>query len=405
MDLDVNYIINNIQKILNKTHNHDAKKIINTRKHDRITFACPICGDSHKDPYKKRGHLFFNNLYYKCYNEDCRSNFTKLCKTYNVNIDNNKKMEFIKYIDMNFHKYAKRNDDWILDNVNLKIPLDKLQEWFDNGEGPAHSFKPVQFGSAVYMYLKERQIPDDIIKSKFYEGIKTFGKYNEPTIIFLNTMGDNIIGMQERNLKKGKYRKFKIWTFKEIYEAIYKTEMDDIEAISYNKISYLFNLFNVNYEQPVNIFEGYIDSLFMPNSIGAVGINTDYSILQNDDIDLRFFFDNDNIGKRKALKYLKEGYTVFLWEKLIEDLSKNYADKHKYKIWFNKNITDLNKLMLLEDIHYSKLIKYFSVNKFDIRYININKEYKKEKNPNIHINIGSIINDLKYGKLNKNNKT
>lgn len=402
MQLDVNYIIDKIQKVLDISHSHPQKKIINTRKHDRITFACPICGDSKKNPHTKRGHLFLNNLYYKCYNEDCRSNFTKLCKDYNVHIDNNKKLEFIKYIDLNFHKYAKANDDWIVDNINLKIPFKDIENWFDSGEGFVHSFKPVQFGSSVYMYLKERQIPDDIIKTKFYEGIKTFGKYHEPTIIFLNMIGDNVIGMQERNLKKDKNRRFKIWTFKEIYESIYKTDMDEIEAISYNKISYLFNIFNVNYENPVNVFEGYIDSIFLPNSIGAVGINTDYSILMNDDIDLRFFFDNDNIGKRKAKKYLLMGYKVFLWEKLINHLSKKHLDKYQYKIWFNNNITDLNKLMMLENIHYSELEQFFSNDKFDIRYININKENIK---PQIkENNINNIINDLKYGKLNKSYK-
>ena len=39
-------------------------------------------------------------------------------------------------------------------------------------------------------------------------------------------------------------RRFKIWTFKELYEAVTEEELDPIEAISYNKISYLYNILN-----------------------------------------------------------------------------------------------------------------------------------------------------------------
>ena len=60
--LDIDYLKNNIQTILDKVHTHPQKRIIKV-KHDRISFACPICGDSGKDPYQKRGHLFLNNLH------------------------------------------------------------------------------------------------------------------------------------------------------------------------------------------------------------------------------------------------------------------------------------------------------------------------------------------------------
>lgn len=403
-DLDIDYIVHNIQKILDKTHSNEHKRKINTSKSDRITFACPICGDSHKDMHKKRGHLFFNNLYYRCYNEGCRSNFTKLCKDYNVHIDNNKKMEIINYIDLAFHKYAKRNDDWLIDNLDKFIKLDDLIKWFNDGEGPLHSFGPIKKGSKQYNYLLSRGFNHDLIENNFYSGIKNNGKWDEPYIVFLNKLNDSVIGMQERNISS-KYKRFKIWTFKELYESIYKTDLDTIEAISYNKLSYLFNFFNINYDSDITIFEGYLDSLFMPNSIGAVGINTDFSILTNDELNIRFFFDNDNIGRKKSISWLKKGYPVFLWDKLINDLAKKYNDPYKYKIWFHNNIKDLNDLMQKEKIHYKELYKYFSSNQFDIIYITINKKINtnknKEENINKKIDINTIITNIKYGKLNK----
>lgn len=366
--LDIEYLKNNIQLILNKTHSNPQKlKIV--QKHDRLSFACPICGDSHKDNYQKRGHLFFNNLYYKCYNEDCKSTFTKLCKTYDIQLDPNKKLELINYIDTNFSKYQQNNDDIITTKLDKLIPFKDLTDWFDSGKGPLKAFKPVQYGSHVYNYLINRGIPKELIIN-FYEGIQYNGKFSTPFVVFINKMKDNVIGMQIRNLENNKFRKFKIFTFKELYDSIYNTELDIIESIAYNKFSYLFNILSVNFEATITIFEGYLDSLFFPNSIGAVGINTDYSFLLNSDTNLRFFFDNDNTGKKKSIEYIKKGRTVFLWEKLITDLSKKEENPYEFIIWFNNTIKDLNALMKYKPIHWKTLEKYFSNNKFDSFYIN-----------------------------------
>jgi hypothetical protein len=38
---------------------------------DKLNFACPFCGDSEKDPRKKRGNFYLANNSYKCYNDGC----------------------------------------------------------------------------------------------------------------------------------------------------------------------------------------------------------------------------------------------------------------------------------------------------------------------------------------------
>lgn len=393
--LDINYLKHNIQMILDRTHKLPQKRVIKV-KHDRLSFACPICGDSSKDAHEKRGHLFLNNLYYKCYNEDCRSTFTKLCKDYDIQIDPNIKLELINYIDTNFHKYQQNDDAWVAGKMNKLINFNDFQDWFDSGEGPVKSFKPVQFGSQVYTYLLSRGIPDNLIKELFYEGIKFNGKWNEPTVIFVNKMNDKVIGMQERNLKSGRDRKFKIWTFKELYESVTGLELDIIESIAYNKFSYLFNILNIDFEGEITIFEGYIDSIFMPNAIGAVGINTDYSFLVNNELNIRFFFDNDNIGKKKSQDWLKKGFKVFLWEKLVNDLAKKEGDPHVFKRWFNANVKDLNKLMQVMPMHWKELNKYFSSSTFDILYLNFEK---KKIKPVYENNIHNIVWQKKINDL------
>jgi hypothetical protein len=126
-DLDKNYIKFKLKEILNKVHSNDNKKQIK-EKHDRFSMACPICGDSGVDSHLKRGHLFFNNLYYKCYNENCRSTFTGLCKMFEIDIDLKKKIQFIAYIDNNINNIKNDDDLFILSNIEKIIPLQDLQD-------------------------------------------------------------------------------------------------------------------------------------------------------------------------------------------------------------------------------------------------------------------------------------
>ena len=83
---------------------------------------------------------------------------------------------------------------------------------------------------------------------------------------------------------------------------------------------------NVDFEKPITIFEGYLDSLFYPNSIGVVGVNTDLRFLENNNLDLQYFFDNDKAGFDKSEEKIKDGGKVFLWNKLIDFLNKHYKE-------------------------------------------------------------------------------
>ena len=57
----------NLQEILdNRFSDYDRRRIDN--KINRLNFACPYCGDSHKDSHKKRGNIYVTGCYYKCYN-------------------------------------------------------------------------------------------------------------------------------------------------------------------------------------------------------------------------------------------------------------------------------------------------------------------------------------------------
>lgn len=386
--LDKSFIKSKIQEVLNKVHT-DNRKLRIIEHHDRLQYSCPICGDSQKNnkigsSQGMRGNLYFKNLMHICFNEKCKASFTKLLKIFNIPIDLEKKVDIYNYIDANV-KYSKNDDNFVIQRLDKLIDIKELIDFFNNNtKSEFEYFGPIEKNSKVYQHLKYERFISDF--SNLYEAkYRISKKWIESVIVMLNKSGDKVLGMQIRNLKsENRKRLFKIYNFEKLYNMLHEDEpLDEIESLSYNKLSNFYNILNVDWEQPVTVFEGYLDSIFMSNAIGAIGINSTEDmdfLLENDDgLQLRFFYDQDNIGVRKSLQKLNEGYSVFLWQKLIEDFIKNSKDKYRAKNYLLK-IKDLNKLVIkINNVDRFKKInlhKYFSNDKFDRIYLDYTK-YKK----------------------------
>ena len=382
--IDPEFFIGKIQNILNKEHNDcsEKRKLVPYPKTSpkRLNFACPYCGDSEKVRTKKRGNLYLNTLIYRCFNCGHESNFTKLCNDYNERIDPEDKLKIYSYIDS---KSFTKGDDYQLENLNKLLSLEKWVKFMnEQPESWLVEIKPIEKNSHAYQYLTMDRLifnHENIyqgIYQKFKEGKRIF--YTR-VIIFLNRCGDKLLGIQLRNLEKDKSKRFfKIVDFSELYNYMNpENPLDDIESIPYNKLSHFFNIMNVDFNKPVSIFEGYLDSIFCPNSIGMVGANNDEDLLDfltnaDEHLDLRFFYDNDKTGQPKALKMIKKGYSAFLWNKLFQDLISRSKDKYKSEKFLN-NVVDLNQLVIkFKDPNiYNKfnLEKYYSRDEFDSIYL------------------------------------
>jgi hypothetical protein len=385
-ELDRDYIKSKIQEILNNVHPEQQKHYIKDYP-ERLNFACPICGDSQKQLTKKRGNLYFKNMMYICFNESgCNMSFLKLLKTFNIEIDLQKKLDIYNYVDTNI-KY-KKEDNVILQKLDRLIDIDFLTTYLnDNPSTQFLKFSVIKHNSAVYQYLKFERLIDNF--DNIYEAEYSLTpKWKEKVIVLLNKSGKKVLGLQIRNLKSGDKRFFKTFNFEKLHNLLHPDDpLDEIEAVSYNKISNFYNILNVNWDQPVTIFEGYLDSIFYPNSIGAIGINSidEMSFLMSEDLDLQFFFDQDGVGIRKSLKMLEDGHKVFLWQRLVDDLIKNKVDKYEAKKYAIK-IKDLNMLVQKmknpDPYNKLKLQKYFSNDVFDKLYLDFSlypkKEFKKK---------------------------
>jgi len=379
---DKEYIKAKLQEVLKVAHT-DSRKWKIKEHSDRLQYSCPVCGDSESAPGRKmRGTLYWKNLMHICFNETkCNCSFITLLKKFNVEIDLQQKVNIYNYVDSNI-TYKKDDDNFVIDNLDKLIDIDFLSEYLNtHSETQFSNFEPVKKNSAVYQYLKyDRLITnfENIYQAVFH----ITAKWKENVIVILNKSGKKVLGFQLRNLKYGDKRFFKIYNFEKIYNIIHQNDtLDELEAIGYNKISNFYNILNVNWDKPVTIFEGYLDAQFYHNSIGAIGINSidEMSFLMNDNLDLQFFFDQDNIGVSKALDMLEKGHKVFLWQKLNKDLIANKKDKYQAEQYCLK-IKDLNKLVQEmknpDAVNKLKLQNYFSNSIFDKLYLN-SSLYKK----------------------------
>lgn len=370
--LDIDYIQNIIQKILDKSHTDPEKRIIkrypNEYNPEKLVFACPICGDSAHRNTVKRGNLFLKNLYHVCYNEretDSMS-FTRFCKHFGVEIDMDKKMDIYNYLDNNWSHTKK--DDFAIDNMDKLLDLEDFKNYINDHPTYLLNFRPIQKGSIQWKYLADRKIFN---YDNIWEGVyKITDTWLEPVIVILNRTSDKLLGMQIRNLKSDKDKRiYKFVSFQECYNMRFPEDpLDEIESIPYNKISAIFNFLNVNYDIPVYVFEGYLDSIFFPNSIALVGLDTDISIFSNENVDIKFVLDNDGPGQRKSKQMIDQNHSVFLWKRLIKDLSKGKGAK--YKNILEDNAKDINKLVEFLDepnIYYKlNLENYFAKDQFDL---------------------------------------
>lgn len=378
-ELDIKYVKACIQLVLDKCHTHPDKKVIDDRKSDRLNIACPICGDSHKRTKTKRGWLFLNSLTYKCYNEGCRSSFTDLCKLGSVNLDPEKKLQLMEYASSNM-KLKPREDEFQSIVQSELLSLKKMEELFNSGLGKFTEFKPIEKGSQAYKYLISRKMFDH---TNIYECNHWItDKWSEYSIVFLNRKGDLVLGLQTRNLKESKEkRRFKIYNFKELLEMVEpQKEMLEEELEYLNKLSYFYNILNVDFERKITILEGFTDAYFYPNSMGMVGLNTDYNFLLGNNLDIQFLFDNDDTGKRKTLMNIEKGLSCFLWKKLFEKIASEQKDPQTAFVNLNLKIKDLNKLAQFFNNPFSSLNldNYYSKDSFDKMYVQVDRYVKKD---------------------------
>lgn len=360
-----------IQRILDSKFSKDSfhKRQIDHYS-DRINFACPFCGDSLRDPRKKRFNIYLNSLSCHCFNCNHHSGINSFLKQFDEELSLEDKLQVheIQQSSKKFERKMSSNHSsfsfQLLDK--LAVPKSILFDMLKLST----PYKSKECSD----YLNSRKI--NIKQWKYFA-------YNEKTkelyILNINS-NDRIIGMQIRQLdpnsKKSRYltrsltKMYSDYFKKDVSQIIerllksmdngekYIMEEDGIENIQANldRLSGLFNIMNVDMSSPLTIVEGPIDSLCITNAIalqGATKLN-DYF----DDIQMvRYLFDNDKVGKEHTLNKLKANKKVFLWGMYLKKMN------IKNKV---KDINDIVKLNMFNREVYESC---FSEDEFDAMFI------------------------------------
>ena len=275
-----------IQRILNDKFKKDSfhKRQIDHYS-DRINFACPFCGDSLRDPRKKRFNIYLNSLSCHCFNCNHHSGINSFLKQFDEELSLEDKLQ-VHEIQQTSKKFERR-----ISNTQSSFAfqlLDKLAIPKSVLFSILNLITPYK-SKECSDYLNSRCI--NIKQWKYFA-------YNEKSkelyILNINS-NDRVIGMQIRQLDpNSKKSRYLTRSLSKIYSDIFKKDLsslierllksmdngekyimeeDGIENILANldRLSGLFNVMNVDMNIPLTIVEGPIDSLCISNAIALQG--------------------------------------------------------------------------------------------------------------------------------------
>lgn len=337
-----------IREILSRRFPGNAYKQEIHPKHERLNFACPYCGDSATDHWKKRGNLYEEGFNYHCFNCGEHKQFADFLKDFDKNVSPSE----LKFLSEQHKKFStpglksssldpytffdgKAVEEWAVDR-NYLIQLMGYSE---------------ARGTKIETYLKKR-LQMDMNKFAWHQ------KAQKLMIMNLTKDGTKVLGFQIRNfVAQPKYLTFKL---DRIYKELLEKEIPENENFEYaNSISTTFGIMTVDINQPITVFEGPFDSFLFGNSVATCSVKNDFPI----DLPVRYMYDYDKPGKDAALKKIKEGIPVFLWKKFIQDSQSGINTVKKI------DLTDMMVYSIRKKISLPNFNDYFSKSKYDVYWI------------------------------------
>lgn len=340
--------IDNIKPLLEEVlkerfPNDKYRQNIKIHGNNRIGFACPFCGDSHIDPHKKRGNIILSNgphqYMYKCFNCDAYMSIDKFLSIYKKTIS----LDLIDYIKNNkntnitFKKDTSTNLLFDLSLIdNLAIDIEKLKNKLElinvnkDNEGGIYLMNRCQYDFSKFLF-------DNVNKVLYILNLTPSGK---------------VIGLQTKPIKNTFNAKYKTYKLSNIYELLLKEKMDIREDI--DTLSMFFNVLLVDYNNPIIVLEGPMDSFLIKNSIATCGAGKNIPL----ELNFYYMYDSDTTGNKKSMEKLNNNHYVFLWDKFKKDIG--LPNKNKW------DFNDVVKYCKDNNIKIPFLLNYFSNDKFDI---------------------------------------
>jgi len=292
---------------------------------DRITIACPYCGDSLSNVYKKRGNIITTGKfagYYKCFNCDAFKSVDNFLKDFNQDVD----LNFINYLAENKGDFSTAN----YGNYDISILVDT--DYIDKISIDRDLLK----SKLGLIEIEGTTIKTWLNKRLQYDYHKFLFNQLENYLVILNlSPSGKVLGFQKRFMgfvKDG--NKYNTYTLSKIYDILGIKDIEISDDI--NTLSQLYNITEINFNKLITLFEGPLDAFLYKNSIANAGAGKAFPL----DLPIRYWYDDDDTGRKKAIEKIQNNGIVFLWERFKID----YDIPHRLKwdlndllIWFKNN--------------------------------------------------------------------
>ena len=307
-----------------------------------FNFRCPHCGDSQKSKTKARAYLYRvkNDMFFKCHNCGQGQNLAN----------------FIKFID------PKLYEQYLLERYKKSAPATPK---------PKFDFKPTKFTNQTPIDdLKSiKDLPEDHPARLYCVNRKIPEKYFDK--LFLSDKFMTLVNEVKPNTYKitkdhprliipfydttGKLFAFQGRAFGKEQPKYLTIKLDE------NKQK-VYGLDKVNFQKPIYITEGPIDSLFIDNCLAAGGADL---FLKNKipNENITYIFDNEPRNKEivnRMYKVIEQDFNVVIWPedlqlKDVNDMIMSGLTKLELQDIISNNT--YSKLSALTKLNYWKKIK------------------------------------------------
>ena len=305
-----------------------------TRKSSgKFNFRCPVCGDSATNKYKARAWIYENQgkSMFHCFN----------CSV-SMGVPN-----FIKMIDQqlyNEYNMEKLQNNKTPEQIDLENFVNKMKKPVFQTEGILKGLKKVSQLSPdhpIKKYVVSRQIPNP-----YHAKLFLFPNF----YAYINGVIPN--KFSEESLKRDETRLLIPFINKEKkIHALQGRSLDPKSSLKYitivtdDSVEKIYGLDTVNYDNKFYVFEGPIDSMFVPNSIASAGgdiISVLPSHLKKNAV---IVYDNEPRSKdtvKKIDRAIMNGFNCCIWPDSMQHKDVNDMIKAGLSSEFIRYIVDQN---------------------------------------------------------------
>lgn len=281
-------------------------------RHNLFNFRCPFCKDSEKNKFKARGYIYStkNENVYKCHNCGRSHSFPIFLQLLDPNLFAQFKVE---NFENNFGN-SKRNK---LFNENVSEQFAKQKSF----KPLKHCVKLSEIEEGDELYIVKQYAINRKIPLKFFAYLYATSSLNN-------------ISKEIENVKDRKFPDFPVlvipfFTWNGKFDYIQCRSLTDDKEFRFTTFEVNENGLKVwgipwiDWTEPIHVFEGAIDAMFVNNAIAIAGASDSkfiqWILTKKKKDEIIFCFDNDYKKNPQVLKLvekrIKDGFKILLFNK------------------------------------------------------------------------------------------